>query len=262
MLERTLSGLVFVFLVVTSIWWHPLATAILFAIFAFLGVSEYVNMWQQQGHDLSKISTLLQAMSMYLLISMHYLISWHTVLLLPVLFLLPFFFNLFKTKDLQIIAIQTTASFYIAIPFALFNVVRNTTNGQGAILLLIFFAIVWASDTFAYLWGMALGKHALFPSISPKKTWEGSIGGGLTAVVVAIVLGYWFTHWDWWQWAIIGLVVVVSAAFGDLVESQLKRQLKIKDSGQIMPGHGGVLDRFDAAIFAIPFFLIALAFIN
>ncbi len=264
MLERTLSGFVFVLIMVASIWWHPVATAVVFAVFAFLGVAEYVNMWQRQGYPLSKISALLQAMGMYLLISAHYLgwVSWHAVLLLPVFFLLPFFFNLFRAQDLQNISLQTTASFYIAIPFALFNVVRNTADGQGAVLLLIFFAIVWASDTFAYLWGMAFGKHPLFPSISPKKTWEGSIGGGVTAVVVAIGLGYWFTHWDWWQWAVVAVVVVLSAAFGDLVESQLKRQLKVKDSGQIMPGHGGILDRFDAAIFAIPFFLVAVVLLG
>lgn len=253
----------FVLLMVGSIWWHPLAVAILFAVFTFIGLTEFVSMWRQQGHKVSPVSTIVQGMSVYLLVALYALqyISWHVVLLMPVFFLMPLFFNLFKTEKIQYVAIQMYATLYVAVPFALFNVVRNgqfADSQGGAKLLLAFFALVWTADTFAYLWGRALGRHALFPSVSPNKTWEGSIGGALTAIVLAASLGYMAADWPWWQWAITAAVVVVSAAYGDLVESQLKRQLKVKDSGSIMPGHGGVLDRFDAAIFAVPFYLVIL----
>lgn len=264
MWQRATSGLVFVLIMVLSIWWHPVAAAILFGAFVVLATAEYVNMWQRKT-NISLASSLLQQVGIYLLIVLYALglASWQIVLLLPLLMLMPLLFNLYQSKPLQTIALQSMAVFYIAIPFALFSVVANTYANykEGAKLLLMFFVIVWLSDTFAYLWGVVLGKTPLFPSISPKKTWEGSIGGGLSAVVLTVLIAHWVLNAIWWQWIGIALIVVVSAAFGDLVESQLKRQIGVKDSGNIMPGHGGVLDRFDAALFAIPFYLLSLLLI-
>ena len=113
--------------------------------------------------------------------------------------------------------------------------------------------LTWINDTAAYLVGSQIGKHKLFPRISPKKTWEGSIGGGVFTLILAGVLGYIFEEQSVVQWLILGVIVVIFGSIGDLIESMLKRSYNIKDSGTILPGHGGLLDRFDAFIFLVPF---------
>ena len=120
------------------------------------------------------------------------------------------------------------------------------------------FIFLWASDSGAYLVGSLIGKHRLFERISPKKSWEGSIGGGVLALVAAWALWYFFPIMSLWQWIGMALVVVVFGTWGDLVESLLKRQLGIKDSGHILPGHGGILDRFDSSMLAVPAVVIYL----
>ena len=125
-------------------------------------------------------------------------------------------------------------------------------------MLLLVFVILWANDTFAYLTGRLLGKHKLFERISPGKTIEGSIGG-LVFTLAGIML---FSHYvDWlslWQAIGMGLIAVVFGTLGDLCESMLKRQAGVKDSGNLIPGHGGVLDRFDSVLFAVPFVYVFL----
>ncbi len=120
-------------------------------------------------------------------------------------------------------------------------------------VLLGLFFLIWSNDTGAYLVGVSFGKHKLFPRISPKKSWEGSIGGAITAIGVAYLISIYFTEISLISWIAIALVSVVSGSLGDLVESMFKRSINIKDSGRILPGHGGLLDRFDAAILALPF---------
>jgi phosphatidate cytidylyltransferase len=121
------------------------------------------------------------------------------------------------------------------------------------------FIFLWASDTGAYLFGTWLGKHRLFPRISPKKSWEGSIGGGITAIVASQVIAYFIPFADSITpmmshilWAGLAILVVIMGTWGDLVESLFKRKVGIKDSGSILPGHGGMLDRFDSSLLAIP----------
>jgi phosphatidate cytidylyltransferase len=113
--------------------------------------------------------------------------------------------------------------------------------------------LTWANDSFAYIIGSRIGKTPLFPRISPKKTWEGTIGGGLMCMVTAGIIGLFFKELSTLNWVVIGGIVAVFGTLGDLVESMLKRSVGVKDSGSIMPGHGGFLDRFDAFMFVIPF---------
>ena len=120
------------------------------------------------------------------------------------------------------------------------------------ILPLSIFIFLWLSDTGAYCIGSLIGKHRLFERISPKKSWEGSIGGGIVAIGSSFILAHYFPFMSMWQWAGLALVVVVFGTWGDLTESLLKRQLHVKDSGTILPGHGGMLDRFDSSLMAIP----------
>jgi phosphatidate cytidylyltransferase len=113
--------------------------------------------------------------------------------------------------------------------------------------------LIWSNDAFAYAVGSLIGKHKLFPRISPGKTWEGTLGGIFFNFVVAYLLSLLFPVLGLRDWAVIAAIVSIFATFGDLVESMMKRSLNIKDTGNLFPGHGGMLDRFDAYFFAIPF---------
>ena len=152
---------------------------------------------------------------------------------------------------------------YIALPFSLLNVLAFRYDGQEVrydyVLPLAVFVCLWLNDTGAYCFGSLLGRHKLFPRISPGKSWEGSIGGGLTVAFALIGEQHGLhTGYNAWQWAGLGLTVVVFGTWGDLVESLFKRTLHIKDSGNILPGHGGMLDRFDSSLLAIPAAVIYL----
>ena len=147
---------------------------------------------------------------------------------------------------------------YIGLPFALLNVLafinvpQESSVTYYSIFPLSIFIFLWLSDTGAYCVGSLIGKHRLFERISPKKSWEGSIGGGVVAIGASFVLAHYFPAISMLEWAGLALVVVVFGTWGDLTESLLKRQLHVKDSGTILPGHGGMLDRFDSALMAIP----------
>lgn len=149
---------------------------------------------------------------------------------------------------------------YIALPFSMINVLafNATPDGQVAfnyIVPLSVFVFLWANDSGAYCFGSLFGRHKLFPRISPGKSWEGSIGGAITVMAASCIITYWLgesSPLTLAQWIGLGLVVVVFGTWGDLVESLFKRTLGIKDSGNILPGHGGMLDRFDSSLMAMP----------
>lgn len=158
------------------------------------------------------------------------------------------------------------AQMYIALPFSTINVLAFRATGDGVVynylLPLSVFIFLWTNDTGAYLSGSLFGKHKLFPRVSPGKSWEGSIGGGLLVLAMAAAVGFYETSalhngatevaLSIPQWMGLGLVVVFFGTWGDLVESLFKRTIGIKDSGNILPGHGGMLDRFDSSLMAFP----------
>ena len=162
------------------------------------------------------------------------------------------------------------AQIYVALPFSLLALLLFAPTAEGAdprtraYLILSVFVFLWCNDTGAYCTGSLLGRHKLFPRVSPGKTWEGSIGGGVLTVVASQLIA-WFGPAEMTgecsfvvfgltplQWAGFALTVVVFGTWGDLVESLMKRRLGVKDSGNILPGHGGMLDRFDSSLLAIP----------
>ena len=158
---------------------------------------------------------------------------------------------------------------YIALPFSLLNVLAFRSNGYNIeysyLAPLAVFVFLWMNDTGAYCVGSLLGRHKLFPRVSPGKTWEGSIGGALLVVAVALAIWHFTTLYgvndlglSATEWAGMGLVVVVFGTWGDLVESLFKRTLGVKDSGNILPGHGGMLDRFDSSLLAVPAVVVYL----
>lgn len=152
---------------------------------------------------------------------------------------------------------------YIALPFSMINVLAFRSAGSDItytyLVPLSVFFFLWVNDAGAYICGSLLGKHKLFPRISPGKSWEGSIGGGILVMIVAVLIWHLSEqyavndlHLSALEWAGLGLVVVIFGTWGDLVESLFKRTIGIKDSGHILPGHGGMLDRFDSTLMAFP----------
>ena len=210
------------------------------------------------GGLLSKFMFLIPAFYM-----MAYLpIKWISLIILPFLFI-PINV-LFRKKDHAVanMVISYFPAFYISIPFVMLFDIALMDGYYDPLPILGFFILIWVYDTGAYLSGKFFGKHKLFERISPKKTWEGLIGGALIAMLVSIFInGYFFAELSQFEWAIVALIVVVFGTLGDLIESLVKRNAGVKDSGSIMPGHGGMLDRFDSALFAAPFFWLFLQWI-
>ena len=187
------------------------------------------------------------------------LIAYSNYYILSPLLTLIFFIKLYKANDqnpFQNIAFTFLGIIYVALPFALFTVlafVKNETYDHQIILGCLF--LLWASDSGAYFAGTKFGKTKLFERVSPKKSWEGSVGGFISAMVVAFILGKYFTNYTSWEWVIIGIIIVIAGTYGDLVESLFKRSINIKDSADTIPGHGGFLDRFDGLLLSIPFII-------
>jgi phosphatidate cytidylyltransferase len=149
---------------------------------------------------------------------------------------------------------------YVALPFSLLNFILFINDWQPLVLLSVFVTI-WVNDTGAYLVGVTLGKHKLFERISPKKSWEGFIGGALFALLSGYIFSMLIPQISLIQWLIFSEIVVVFGTLGDLIESLMKRTVDIKDSGNLIPGHGGLLDRFDSMLLAAPVVFIYLSFL-
>jgi phosphatidate cytidylyltransferase len=181
------------------------------------------------------------------------------------LFLLPLFFiflvsELWRNKPEPIYNISAglLGLAYILVPFILI-LFLVTISTRSNLLLIGMFLLIWTNDTFAYLSGRLLGRTKLFERISPKKTWEGTFGGIVFTFLTAFLLGWRNDQQDMLFWIVSACLIVPAAITGDLLESLFKRNLAIKDSGSILPGHGGMLDRFDATLFALPFFFCWVA---
>jgi phosphatidate cytidylyltransferase len=159
----------------------------------------------------------------------------------------------FERKPFTNIAFTFLGIFYVAVPFALLNVAVFDDGQYNYEIILGLLLILWASDTGAYFAGTRFGRRKLFERISPKKSWEGFVGGAILAMLFVFGLAYYLHSLTVQQWFIVGLIIIVGGTFGDLIESLLKRSIEIKDSGDSLPGHGGFLDRFDGLLISAPF---------
>jgi phosphatidate cytidylyltransferase len=162
---------------------------------------------------------------------------------------------------------------YLTLPFSMFPFAAFSRVGLNSLLphpdfvfspgiIIGFFLLIWANDTGAYLTGMTFGRHKLMERISPKKTWEGFLGGMVIAVAVAWFLSGWLGVISNLQWSVIAVIISVAGTYGDLAESMLKRSTGVKDSGTILPGHGGFLDRFDSAILSFPLVYLFISLVG
>jgi phosphatidate cytidylyltransferase len=164
----------------------------------------------------------------------------------------------FERKPFTNIAFTFLGIFYIAVPFSLLNIAAFEKGNYNFQIIFGCLFILWASDTGAYFAGTRFGRRKLFERISPKKSWEGALGGALLAMIFAFGIAYYFHSLALWQWLTIAVIIIVGGTFGDLVESLLKRSVETKDSGDTLPGHGGFLDRFDGLLISAPFIVAFL----
>lgn len=266
LLVRTLTGAFFVALVTFSVLFSPTVLFNVFLVFACLGLYEYRSMLQQKGIRLPVLFYVI-GMGVYFLLSVEALqFPFQRVLLLAFCLLLLFMVaGLFRkdfTEAVAVIGYGFMGILWIVLPFSLLNLFPLVGGkalahlpSMGQWLLLAFFITVWANDTFAYLVGSLFGKHAMCARISPKKTWEGTLGGALLTLALACFYSrmFGFLSLSVCFWAGFAILTVLMGTLGDLVESMFKRFAGVKDSGNILPGHGGVLDRFDSTLMALPF---------
>ena len=263
-IQRTITGVLFVAILVGCILFGAISFGILFVIISALTIYEFGQLVNKhaEGVSVNKTITMLGGAYLFLAIMGFCLNITTSIVFIPYVLLLLYLMisELYLKKENPVLnwAYSMLSQLYIGLPFALLSVLALNNNPQNSsvnynsILPLSIFIFLWLSDTGAYCVGSLIGKHRLFERISPKKSWEGSIGGGVVAIGASFILAHYFTWMSMWQWAGLALVVVVFGTWGDLTESLLKRQLHVKDSGTILPGHGGMLDRFDSALMAIP----------
>ncbi|MFG6412221.1 MAG: phosphatidate cytidylyltransferase, partial [Bacteroides acidifaciens] len=265
-IKRAITGVLFVAILVGCILSNPLSFGILFTIISALTIYEFgqlVNM-RAEGVNINKMITMLGGAYLFLAIMGFCTNEGQegSKIFIPYVLLLLYMMisELYLKKENPILnwAYSMLSQLYIGLPFAMLNILAfnydptYSSVSYNPILPLSIFIFLWLNDTGAYCIGSLIGKHRLFERISPKKSWEGSIGGGVVAIGVSFVLAHYFPFMSMWEWAGLALVVVVFGTWGDLTESLFKRQLHVKDSGTILPGHGGMLDRFDSALMAIP----------
>ena len=265
---RTITGILFVAVVVCS-FLRPQAMVLLFALITGLTIWEFTGL----VNDREKV-TVNRLISTVAGVYFFFAVAGFSSDLTPSAVFIPYLVSIIylmvaelylKNEDpIHDWAYTMMAQLYIALPFSLLNTLAFHLTPQSlvtydAVLPLSVFVFLWMNDTGAYLCGSLLGKHKLFPRISPGKSWEGSIGGGILVIAIAVLVWYLTEQYQLNQlglsaieWAGLGLTVVIFGTWGDLVESLFKRTLGIKDSGNILPGHGGMLDRFDSSLLAIP----------
>ena len=272
-IQRAITGVIFVAVLIGCIIGGPLSFGILFCLISALATVEFCQLMnQQEDVQVNRNICTLGSIALFLCFFFYGMNPAETGIFIPYLAILIYLFiselYLKKKNPINNWAYAMFSQLYVALPFALLNVLAFQTDGTTSdsqylfILPLSIFIFNWVNDTGAYCTGMLLGKHPLFKRISPKKSWEGSIGGCVFSIAAAFALAHFFPIMSTAKWVGMGITVVVFGTWGDLTESLMKRQLGIKDSGNILPGHGGMLDRFDSAIMAIPAAVVYLYLIN
>lgn len=171
-----------------------------------------------------------------------------------------------RTNPIQSLAYAVLGQIYLAIPLSLLSYLAfgydMDNGGYHYAFLLALLVFIWVNDSFAYLTGSLFGKHHMFERISPKKSWEGFFGGAIFSIGASVIFANYFTQLPLWGWIGFALVMITFGTLGDLIESLFKRTLNVKDSGNILPGHGGILDRFDSVIFSIPALFIYIEIVS
>lgn len=275
--KRTIFGFLFVVVVIGCIILGGFYAVLMLAAVVGAGSAEIANLYpHEKGKSLSNIVTAMSIM-LYVFLSLY---SQNPDSIETRIFVLPIFFNiplliaLFSKKYnyVEVVGSSWLSMIFVALPCGIMTMFYNETlmgTDKGWVLLIFAFLLIWVNDIFAYLTGVSIGRHKLCPRISPKKTIEGSIGGAVFTMLFAYVLNrfvlnvfFFDNYMSDIEVLFLALGVVVFGTLGDLTESMMKRHAGVKDSGNIIPGHGGILDRFDATFMAMPFVFLYLNLIN
>ena len=270
LIVRSITGVLFVAIMVAG-FLNSMAMILLFTIITGLTLWEYTGLVNDRVADVNVNRFISTVGGVYFFIA---IAMWSIGVVKGCAVMMPYVLTIIYLLVSELYAKNRNAvtnmaytmlgQMYIALPLALINVLAfkrdeyGNFSGYDMLLPLSVFILLWANDSGAYCFGSMFGKHKLFPRISPGKTWEGSVGGGIFAVVIAGVIGILANSGseahvlNVAQWLGLGAVVVVFGTWGDLVESLFKRTIGVKDSGKILPGHGGMMDRFDSSLLAIP----------
>lgn len=273
LIKRIFSGVIYIALIVTAILLldnSPVVYLLVFPLLIVLGIGELITMAKDDATQswLVNIIDMLGGVGIFVSLYLHYegTTQSRALWLLPIAayLLLRTIVQLYRPRQNAVHSFERSffSLGYVALPVSMLNGIMSITAPR---LLLGLFIFIWLYDTGAYCVGMLLGRHRLFERISPKKSWEGVIGGVVLSVAGAYATYYWFDEFfqvpDLTTWVGMSVVVAVFATFGDLVESLIKRTVGVKDSGHILPGHGGILDRIDSLLLVVPAVLIYLMLI-
>lgn len=269
--KRTLSSIGFVAVMLAALLTNKFVFGFVMLLSLVVMMKEFLQMTCGSEYRYSQALSIFAGATLFLLVFLYngFNLPGRFIILamVPVFVLMICSLYLKDKKAFHKFANLYTSILYIAVPWSLFNFAAFSADSQfSGLLLLSFFGIVWASDVGAYLFGITLGQKygkKLFPSISPKKSWIGFWGGVFTAVVVAVLLQkFGILNFSMLHSMILAVLINVASVYGDLIESQWKRHYNVKDSGNLIPGHGGLLDRFDSALVAIPVGVIYLVVTN
>ncbi len=263
--KRAGTGIIFVLVMLFGLYGGRYSFVALFTVVTGLCLWEFLSLCLHHETKIDfyrKVIGVIFGMLPFALISILQLqvqssqdyIKLGIVVLFPIIFL-TFIFELFADSKSPFIniAILVLGAIYIGTPFSLLCYIAFYEEYFYANTVFGLLALTWANDTGAYIAGSKFGKTKLFARVSPKKSWEGAIGGFVVTLLISWLISYYFRELTWWDWTIIAILVSVFGPIGDLVESLLKRSIHVKDSGSLLPGHGGFLDRFDAFIFMMPY---------
>jgi len=265
LIERALTAIVFVVVMLGGLFYNKYSFLGLFGLITLLSLWEFYNLTLKNASNdfLRKIYATALGIIPFLMAAVYHIngnfdallfLKSHFLIILPFIFL-TFIIELFTNSKAPFnnIGIIFLGLIYIGIPFTLVQFIAIDGVEFQPVIILGLLLLTWGNDTGAYLIGSVIGKTPLFPRISPKKTWEGSLGGVAVTFLIAWLLSIYTKELTLQNWLVLAGIVSTFGSVGDLIESMLKRSLGVKDSGTIMPGHGGFLDRFDAFMYMIPF---------
>jgi phosphatidate cytidylyltransferase len=274
-LKRSISGAVYVILLITCLLYSTESFFILFGAFLIIATFEFCSL----VHINKIIPVLIASLTYVLFYSITFatdgpllLLKFNKTFDLALLFTTLFvsakcIHLLFDTKTIKIDFLSKYVYLigYVILPFIILTKIPFGITGYNPKILISIFILIWTNDSFAYIVGKSIGKHKLFERISPKKTIEGFLGGVVFAVLASYIIAVYYiqiAETKVFIWIIIALIVGVFGTIGDLIESKFKRIAEVKDSGKIMPGHGGVLDRLDSVIFVAPIVFLFYQILN